>query len=259
MSDLLSRIDRNRLPRHIGVIMDGNGRWAKGQGKPRVFGHHSAIEAVRDAVEGCAELGIEYLSLYAFSTENWNRPKGEVIALMQLLVDTIGSELATLMENHIRLDAIGQIDELPEHTRNAITAGIESTKHNDRMRLVLALNYSGKWDLTQAVRSLANRVAAGEVDADQIEDQHIAEGLSTNHLPDPELIIRTSGEHRLSNFFLWQAAYAEFYFAPGFWPDFRKPDLHQAILNYQQRERRFGKISEQLQTQDQPASVHRTP
>ncbi|MEL6358841.1 MAG: isoprenyl transferase [Bacteroidota bacterium] len=259
MSELLSQIDRKRLPRHIGVIMDGNGRWAKGQGKPRVFGHHSAIEAVRDTVEGCAELGVEYLSLYAFSTENWNRPEGEVTALMQLLVDTIGSEMGTLMENHIRLDAIGQIDQLPKHTRDALEFGMESTKHNDRMRLILALNYSGKWDLTQAVRSLTQRVIDGELTAEQIEDQHIAEGLSTGHLPDPELIIRTSGEHRLSNFFLWQAAYAEFYFAPGFWPDFRKPDLYRAILDYQQRERRFGKISEQLQPQDQPAGARRTP
>ena len=246
MTDLVNQIDKTRLPRHIGVIMDGNGRWAKGQGKPRVFGHHSAIDAVRDTVEGCAELGIECLSLYAFSTENWNRPEMEVGALMQLLVDTIGSEMSTLMENSIRLTAIGDLSALPQHTKDALELGIEHTKNNDHMTLVLALNYSGKWDLVHATQKLAADVAAGRLKPEEINDELINSALSTNGMPDPELIIRTSGEHRLSNFFLWQAAYAEFYFSQGFWPDFRKADLYQALLNFQQRERRFGKISEQL-------------
>ncbi|MEM9929599.1 MAG: polyprenyl diphosphate synthase, partial [Bacteroidota bacterium] len=225
---------------------DGNGRWAQGQGKPRVFGHHSAVEAVRATVEGCAELGIDCLSLYAFSTENWSRPEMEVGALMQLLVDTIGSEMETLLENNIRLRAIGDTTRLPEATQDALAFGIANTAENRGMDLILALNYSGKWDLTQAIRQVATEVAAGRLDPKAIDEAIINEQLSTKVFPDPELIIRTSGEHRLSNFFLWQAAYAEFYFSPVFWPEFRKPDLYAAILDFQQRERRFGKTSEQL-------------
>lgn len=246
MSELNSNIDKSRLPRHIGVIMDGNGRWAKGKGKPRVFGHHSAVEAVRATVEGCAELGVECLSLYAFSTENWNRPEKEVIALMQLLVDTIGSEMATLLKNGIRLQAVGDVSQLPEATREALKFGIAQTAKNEGMDLILALNYSGKWDLTDAVRRIAIEVAAGRLAPQSIDESTIGQQLSTKEFPDPELIIRTSGEHRLSNFFLWQAAYAEFHFSPVFWPEFRKPDLHAAIRDFQQRERRFGKTSEQL-------------
>lgn len=246
MSKLNSNIDKSRLPRHIGVIMDGNGRWAKGKGKPRVFGHHSAVEAVRATVEGCAELGVECLSLYAFSTENWNRPEKEVIALMQLLVDTIGSEMATLLKNGIRLQAVGDVSQLPEATREALKFGIAQTAKNEGMDLILALNYSGKWDLTDAVRRIAIEVAAGRLAPQSIDESTIGQQLSTKEFPDPELIIRTSGEHRLSNFFLWQAAYAEFHFSPVFWPEFRKPDLHAAIRDFQQRERRFGKTSEQL-------------
>jgi undecaprenyl diphosphate synthase len=244
--DKLDQIDKSRLPRHIGVIMDGNGRWAQGQGKPRVFGHHSAVESVRATVEACAELGVSCLSLYAFSTENWSRPEMEVGALMQLLVDTIGSEMETLLKNNIRLRAIGDTSQLPEATRDALAFGIANTAANEGMELILALNYSGKWDLTQAIRQVAGEVASGRLDPTTIDESIIDQQLSTREFPDPELIIRTSGEHRLSNFFLWQAAYAEFHFSPVFWPEFRKPDLYAAILDFQQRERRFGKTSEQL-------------
>ena len=246
MEQLKEQIDRARLPRHIGVIMDGNGRWAQTQGKPRVFGHHSAVEAVRATVEACAELGVGFLTLYAFSTENWSRPEMEVGALMQLLVDTIGSEMATLLKNNIRLTAIGDTGGLPEDTRRALAFGIEQTAGNDGMTLVLALNYSGKWDLTQAVRRIADEVADGRLPADRVDETTIRERLSSGNWPDPELIIRTSNEHRLSNFFLWQAAYSEFYFSEIFWPEFRKPDLYRAVLDFQQRERRFGKTSEQV-------------
>ena len=244
--ELKNQIDKSHLPRHIGVIMDGNGRWAQSQGKPRVFGHYSAVEAVRATVEGCAELGVGCLSLYAFSTENWSRPEMEVGALMQLLVDTIGSEMETLLKNNIRLRAIGDTSKLPEATRDALAFGIANTAANEGMDLILALNYSGKWDLTQAIRKVAEEVAAGRLDPTAIDETIIDQQLSTRDFSDPELIIRTSGEHRLSNFFLWQAAYAEFYFSPVFWPEFRKPDLYAAILDFQQRERRFGKTSEQL-------------
>ena len=244
--ELIDQIDRQRLPRHLGVIMDGNGRWAQTQGKPRVFGHHSAVEAVRATVEGCAELGVEALSLYAFSTENWSRPQLEVGALMQLLVDTIGSEMETLLKNDIRLRAVGDLSQLPEATRDALKFGIANTSKNKGMDLILALNYSGRWDLTQAFRRIAREAAAGRLDPAAIDEQLIDQQLSTRDFPEPELIIRTSGEHRLSNFFLWQAAYAEFYFSPVFWPEFRKPDLHAALLDFQQRERRFGKTSEQV-------------
>ncbi len=248
MTELLNKIDKNKLPKHIGVIMDGNGRWATEQGKPRVFGHHHAIEAVRDTVEGCAELGVDYLSLYAFSTENWKRPEMEVGALMQLLVDTIGGEMDTLMKNKIRLQAVGEISQLPDLTYQALQYGIEKTRNNDRMTLVLALNYSGQWDLLQATQQIARQVAEGRLQPLAIQAEHLATALSTHGMPDPELIIRTSGEHRLSNFFLWQAAYAEFFFSQVFWPDFRKADLYQAILDFQGRERRFGKTSDQIST-----------
>ena len=246
MSASPTNIDREHLPRHIGVIMDGNGRWAQGQGKPRVFGHHSAVEAVRATVEGCAEIGIECLSLYAFSTENWGRPEMEVGALMQLLIDTIGTEMKTMLDNNIRLRAIGDTTQLPEATQDALKFGMAQTAKNDGMDLILALNYSGKWDLTNATRRIAREVAAGRLDAGHVTEDVIHQQLSTREFPDPELIIRTSGEHRLSNFFLWQAAYAEFHFSPVFWPEFRKPDLHAAIRDFQQRERRFGKTSEQV-------------
>lgn len=245
-------IDKARLPHHIGVIMDGNGRWAKGKGKPRVYGHHNAVESVRATVEGCAELGVRYLTLYAFSTENWRRPEVEVGALMQLLVDTIGSEMKMMLDNGIRLATIGDTQGLPEATREALAFGIEQTKEGDGMTLILALNYSGKWDIARASRHLAREVAEGRLELDALDEAALSARLSTHEYPDPELIIRTSGERRLSNFFLWQAAYAEFYFSPVLWPEFRKPHLHAAIADFQQRERRFGKTSEQLKQATNP-------
>jgi undecaprenyl diphosphate synthase len=246
MEKFKQQIDPDRLPRHIGVIMDGNGRWAKGKGKPRVFGHHSAVESVRATVEACAELGVGYLTLYAFSTENWHRPEMEVGALMQLLVDTIGSEMDMMLDNGIRLATIGDTAGLPPATREALAFGIEQTRRGEGMTLILALNYSGKWDISRATRQLAHEVQAGRLDPELMDERAIAARLSTHDYPDPELIIRTSGEHRLSNFFLWQAAYSEFYFSPVFWPEFRKPDLYAAIVDFQHRERRFGKTSEQV-------------
>ncbi|WP_020536313.1 isoprenyl transferase [Lewinella cohaerens] len=244
--DWKNKIDLERLPKHIAVIMDGNGRWAKEKGKPRVFGHRNGVKSVREITEGAAEIGVEYLTLYAFSTENWKRPKLEISALMRLLVETVYQETNTLMENNIRLQAIGEIDKLPKATYNALLEGIENTKNNTRMTLVLALNYSGRWDITQATQKLAASAAKGELKAEDINAEQIAGALSTHGMPDPELLIRTSGENRISNFLLWELAYAEFYFSPVFWPDFRKPNFYQAIVDYQQRERRFGKISEQI-------------
>lgn len=244
--DLKAQIIPDKIPRHIAVIMDGNGRWAKQKGKPRVFGHRNGVKAVRETTEAAAELGVEYLTLYAFSTENWNRPKLEVQALMSLLVETIKSEINTLNDNNIRLQAIGEISKLPKSSYTALLNGMESTKDNKRMTLVLALNYSAKWEIMKAVKELAQQVEAGLLSADQINEHTFANALSTKGMPDPELLIRTSGETRISNFLLWQIAYSELYFTPTFWPDFRKDDLYKAILNYQDRERRFGKISEQV-------------
>jgi undecaprenyl diphosphate synthase len=243
--DVKEQIDMERLPHHIAIIMDGNGRWAKQHGQPRVFGHRSSIKAVRDTIEAAAELGVKYLTLYAFSTENWARPKLEVDALMYLLVETLNKEIATMNKNNIRLQAIGEINLLPASTHQALLNGIETTKNHTRMTVVLALNYSGKWEILRAARNLANQVKNGELEADQIDDAVFSNALATSGMPDPELLIRTSGENRLSNFLLWQLAYAEFYFTPIFWPDFRRQHLYQAIVDYQNRERRFGKISEQ--------------
>ncbi|MCB0595046.1 MAG: isoprenyl transferase [Lewinellaceae bacterium] len=244
--DLKSQINIEKLPRHIAIIMDGNGRWAKQHGKPRVFGHRNGVTAVRETTEAAAELGIEYLTLYAFSTENWNRPKMEVGALMRLLVETLHKEIETLNKNDIRLQAIGDISKLPKHTYKALLEGIENTKDNSRMTLVLALNYSAKWEILEASRRLARQVQAGEISPGDIDEAAFAGALNTSGMPDPELLIRTSGETRLSNFLLWQIAYAELYFTPVFWPDFRKENFFKAIIDYQRRERRFGKISEQL-------------
>ncbi len=246
MSDLKSRIHLEKLPRHVAVIMDGNGRWAKQHNRPRVFGHRNGVRAVREITEAAAELGIEYLTLYAFSTENWNRPQKEVEALMLLLVQTLYKEIQTLNKNNIRLKAIGDISKLPPKTRQALLDGIEKTSGNKRMTLVLALNYSAKWELVEAAKNLAGQVKNGSIEVEDIDEQLFASALSTVNIPDPELLIRTSGETRLSNFLLWQLAYAEFYFTPVFWPDFGKENFYEAILNYQQRERRFGKTSEQL-------------
>lgn len=244
--DLKSQINIEKLPQHIAIIMDGNGRWAKKHGKPRVFGHKNGVKAVRETTEAAAELGVEYLTLYAFSTENWNRPKLEVGALMRLLVETLHKEVDTLMKNNIRLKAIGDLKKLPGSTYKALMDGIERTKDNTRMTLVLALNYSAKWEILEATKKLVAKGLQGELALDDIDERSFAEQLSTQTIPDPELLIRTSGEHRLSNFLLWQIAYAELYFTPIFWPDFRKNNLYEAILDFQNRERRFGKISEQI-------------
>ena len=244
--DLKSNIDLNKLPKHIAIIMDGNGRWAKKHGKPRVFGHQNGVKSVREVTEASAELGIEYLTLYAFSTENWSRPVLEVNALMGLLVETIRKELKTLNDNNIRLQAIGDLNKLPEKSHKALLEGIENTKNNTRMTLVLALNYSSKWELTQAAKGMIADVKEGNLDENAIDDSTISGYLATKDFPDPELLIRTSGEKRISNFLLWQIAYSELYFTDLFWPEFRKDDLYKAIINYQNRERRFGKISEQL-------------
>ena len=244
--ELKEHIDIQRLPKHIAVIMDGNGRWAKERGKPRIFGHQSAIQSVREVSEGCAELGVEYLTLYAFSTENWNRPAAEVGGLMTLLAQTIKNEISTLNKNSIKLNAIGDLKSLPETNYKLLMQAIDSTSHNTRMTLTLALSYSGRWDLTQASRRMAKDAAEGKLNPDEITENTISTYLSTAGMPDPELMIRTSGEERISNFLLWEMAYSELYFTPKYWPDFRKDDLYEAILNYQHRERRFGKTSEQM-------------
>ncbi len=244
--DLKSKINLEKLPRHIAVIMDGNGRWAKEHGMPRVFGHRNGVKAVREVTEACTELGIEYLTLYAFSTENWNRPESEVNALMTLLVETIKNEIKTLNENGVRLRAIGDISRLPGKSHKTLLKAIEDTKHNARMTLVLALNYSAKWEIVEAARKLAQATKSGEITAEQINEEAFAKALSTTGMPDPELLIRTSGETRISNFLLWQIAYSELYFTPTLWPDFRREHLYQAIIDFQHRERRFGKTSEQL-------------
>lgn len=242
------RIDPEKLPEHVAVIMDGNGRWAKSKGAARVFGHKSAIKAVRDVTEGCAEIGVKFLTLYAFSTENWNRPKAEVSALMQLLVSTINSEIKTLMDNDIRLSTIGDTASLPKKAQRELAEAMAKTADNKTMTLVLALSYSGRWDITNAVKSLLKDQAEGKVNADQIDQAFFESYLNTSGIPDPELLIRTSGEQRISNFLLWQMAYTEFYITDMLWPDFRKQHLYEALVAYQQRERRFGKTSEQVNT-----------
>ncbi len=241
-----ANIDLDRLPKHIAIIMDGNGRWAKQQNQPRVFGHKNGVRAVREVSEAAAELGVNYLTLYAFSTENWNRPALEVSALMGLLVETVRKEVSTLMENNIRLNAIGDLSKLPKRTYAALREGMKITHDNDRMTLTLALNYSSRWEITRAAQLIATDVQQGKLAPEDITDQSFSRYLATSDMPDPELLIRTSGELRISNYLLWQIAYSELYFTEKFWPDFRKPDLYDAIVDYQNRERRFGKISEQL-------------
>lgn len=242
-----SRIDQNNLPQHVAVIMDGNGRWAKQRGKLRVFGHNHGVRAVRETVETAAEMGIKYLTLYAFSTENWNRPRLEINALMTLLVKTINKETKTLTKNNIRLNAIGDLNSLPKPCYRELMEAIERTKDNTRMTLTLALSYSSRWELTQAVKAIAKNVKEGILDPDAIDESVINEHLCMFPIPDPELLIRTSGEHRISNFLLWQIAYAELYFTDKLWPDFEGKDFEVAIIDYQGRERRFGKISEQIE------------
>ncbi len=244
-------IDLNNLPTHIAVIMDGNGRWAKQKGfTDRIFGHRNAIKAVRETIEGCGELGVSYLTLYAFSTENWNRPKSEVNALMSLLIGTIKDELPSMIKNKIRLKSIGDISSLPISTQKELASAIDQTANNDGLTLVLALSYSGKWDIVQAVKKIGLDCKEGILDPEDISTDLFEKMLSTGDMPDPDLMIRTGGDHRISNFMLWQLAYAELYiFEDLFWPDFRKEHLHQAIVDFQMRERRFGKTSEQVQSE----------
>ncbi len=243
---LKENINLSKLPQHIAIIMDGNGRWAKQQGEQRIYGHENGVKSVRDTVEAAAELGVKYLTLYAFSTENWNRPKEEVMALMQLLVHTISAETKTLNKNNIRLQAIGDLKSLPADCYNELQEAIESTKTNSRTTLVLALSYSSKWEMVNAIKEIAAKVENKTLSASAITEDTVNAHLCTAGMPEPELMIRTSGEHRISNFLLWQLAYAELYFTDKLWPDFRKEDLYEAILDYQNRERRFGKTSEQL-------------
>jgi undecaprenyl diphosphate synthase len=244
--NLIEQIDKQKVPQHIAIIMDGNGRWAKQQGENRIFGHYEGVNSVRSVVEAAGEVGVKYITLYAFSTENWNRPKEEVDALMELLVSTISAETPQLNKKNVRLQAIGNLRSLPPACLQELNESIETTSKNKGLTLVLALSYSSKWELIDAVKHISSDVKNGNLNIDDITEKHIEEYLCTKHIPDPELMIRTSGEHRISNFLLWQLAYAEFYFTEKLWPDFRKDDLYEAIINFQNRERRFGKISEQL-------------
>lgn len=240
------QIDTTKLPRHIAIIMDGNGRWAKGHGKLRIFGHHNGVLAVRDVVEGAGEIGVKYLTLYAFSAENWSRPKFEVTAIMELLIATISKETRVLMERNVRLNAIGDLERLPKKCREELLDAIKKTSGNTGLVLTLALSYSSRREIMQAVVKIAEKVKNGELEPDQITESLFEQHLDTSGVPDPELLIRTSGEYRISNYLLWQIAYAELYFTSKLWPDFRREDLFEAILDYQKRERRFGMTSEQL-------------
>lgn len=242
----MSAINKDKIPQHVAIIMDGNGRWAKQQGEDRIFGHHEGVNSVREIVEAAAEVGVKYLTLYAFSTENWNRPKEEVDALMELLVATISMETPQLHKNGVKLEAIGNLKSLPVSCFNELQESINTTKNNKGLTLVLALSYSSKWEITASVKEIAEQVAEGKLKPSDITEEIISSHLCTTKYPDPELMIRTSGEHRISNFLLWQLAYAEFYFTDKLWPDFRKQDFFEAINAYQARERRFGKTSEQI-------------
>ena len=245
-NDMENTLDLNNIPRHIAVIMDGNGRWAKQRKHERIFGHQNAIEAVRQTVERCAELGVEYLTLYAFSTENWNRPKAEVEGLMALLVKCIRDETPTLQKNNIRLQTIGNTASLPEKTRLELQRCIDDTASNTRMTLILALSYSSRWEIKQALRKIVADANSHTLETDDIDEDTLGRYLTTADYPDPDLLIRTSGEYRISNFMLWQMAYTELYFTPTLWPDFRKQDLDNAIADYQKRERRYGKTGDQI-------------
>ncbi|KGO88844.1 isoprenyl transferase [Flavobacterium suncheonense] len=244
--NLNDTINKDNLPKHLAIIMDGNGRWAKQKGMLRAFGHENGTKAVRETVETCAKLGIENLTLYAFSTENWNRPKLEVDTLMKLLITSLKGELKTLQNNNIRLNAIGNLDNLPSSVKKELLEVIEKTKDNTRMTLTLALSYGSRDEIVNAVRKISDKVKNNIISVTDIDESIINQHLYTQNLPDVDLVIRTSGEHRISNFLLWQIAYAEFYFTEVLWPDFREKDLYEAIISYQKRERRFGKTSEQI-------------
>jgi undecaprenyl diphosphate synthase len=244
--NLLNTIDTTNLPKHVAIIMDGNGRWAKQQGLLRALGHESGTKSVKTTIEACAKLGIEFLTLYAFSTENWNRPKLEVETLMKLLIRSLKKELSTLQENNIKLNAIGNLEKLPKSAQKELQDVIHKTKNNTRLTLTLALSYGAREEIVNAVRNISNKVKNNIISLDSIDDSIINEHLYTQNLPDVDLLIRTSGEHRISNFLLWQIAYAELYFTEILWPDFKEQDLYEAIVSYQKRERRFGKTSEQI-------------
>jgi undecaprenyl diphosphate synthase len=247
MQSLREQINLQRLPRHIAIIMDGNGRWAKEKGQDRLYGHFHGVESVRNIVEGCAELGVEYLTLYAFSTENWDRPQYEVTGLIELLVETIRKETETLNKNNIKLHVIGDVKMLPEYAQKELNESLQITSQNTGLNLIMALSYSSRWELVQAVQHIAEDVKAGKIDPAGITQNTLQQYLATSNFPDPELMIRTSGEYRISNFLLYQLAYAELYFTNVRWPDFRKENLYEAILDFQGRERRFGKTGDQIQ------------
>ncbi|MBT6763439.1 MAG: isoprenyl transferase [Prolixibacteraceae bacterium] len=241
-----NKLNKNKIPKHVAIIMDGNGRWAEKHGNARVFGHKQGVESVRSTVEGAGEIGIEHLTLYAFSTENWERPKYEIEALMSLLIFAIESETESLMKNNVRLSTIGDLNKMPGSVRTKLNSCINTLQSNTGLNLILALSYSSKWEITEAVKKIVEESKSGKLNPDDINDKLFEKYLSTADLPDPELLIRTSGEFRISNFLLWQIAYSELYFTEKLWPDFRKEDLFRAIFDYQNRERRFGKTSEQL-------------
>ena len=243
---LKDKIIVSKLPLHVAIIMDGNGRWAQRKGEQRVFGHQNGVKAVRDTTEAAAELGIKYLTLYAFSTENWNRPEDEVTALMELLVYTINAEKETLNKNNIRLLAIGDLNSLPAKCYNELKEAIDETSKNTRMSLVLALSYSARWEIIEGVKKICSEISKGNLSVEDIDENLFSSYLNTKGIPDPELLIRTSGETRISNFLLWQMAYTEFFFTDKLWPEFTKEDLYTALLDYQNRERRFGLISDQI-------------
>lgn len=246
MESFRDRIDKNRIPKHVAIIMDGNGRWAERHGKVRVVGHEHGVDSVRSVVEGAGEIGVNHLTLYAFSTENWDRPKSEVEALMELLVHAIEAETDSLMENNVRLDAIGDLEHMPPHVLEKLNSCRNRLRENTGLNLNLALSYSGQWDILNAAKKLAQDLADRKTNVEAIDYDLFSNYLSTSQMPNPELLIRTSGEYRISNFLLWQIAYSELYFTPKLWPDFRKDDLFEAIVDYQNRERRFGKTREQL-------------
>ncbi|MFT7588247.1 MAG: undecaprenyl diphosphate synthase [Limisphaerales bacterium] len=244
---LLDQIDQDNIPSHVAIIMDGNGRWAKAKGRPRVFGHKEGVESVRALVKACRNAKVKYLTLYAFSTENWNRPQFEVNALMEILVRSLRKETAELRQNGVKIGVIGNVDSLPSVARRELNEAMRITEENEELNLILALSYSGRWDIAEAAKKIAAKAASGQIKPEDINEALFAQHLSTSGMPDPELMIRTSGETRISNFMLWQNAYSEWYFTPTLWPDFREEQFYQAVLEFQHRERRFGKTSEQIQ------------
>lgn len=247
-SEIKKQIDLTKLPKHVAIIMDGNGRWAKKQGLSRIFGHNKGIEAVKNVTEATTELGIPYLTLYAFSTENWNRPQDEIDALMNLLVDIINKELPTLIKNNIKLNAIGNLTQLPNNVYEKLIEGIKETSNNSRLTLTLALSYSSRWEIKDMIQNIAKKIKNNELQPEEIDENIIQQSLNSYPLPDPDLLIRTSGEFRLSNYLLYQLAYTELYFTPTLWPDFTKEEYYKAIIDYQKRERRFGKTTEQIKS-----------